>query len=116
MSKQFGKRWKDGRTAQRMTLREVSEALGLSVSYLSDIEQGRRSAPDLETVHRYEQLVNITDRSLVSLAQSLRSKLPANLIESLKTRPLLADLLFRYEELTDEELQKKVNELAPKEQ
>lgn len=114
MAKHFGQIWREKRTEKRLTLREVSERLGLSVSYLSDIEQGRKGAPDIDIVRHYESIVGVIDQSLSKLAQSLRRKLSAELIEPLKTRPLLADLLLRCEGLTDEELKKLVNDIGQK--
>jgi transcriptional regulator with XRE-family HTH domain len=45
---------KDLRKMREMTLKEVSEATGLSISFLSDMERGRVS-PSLRTVQRLAQ-------------------------------------------------------------
>lgn len=49
---EFGKFLFEHRRNARLTMREVSEKVDISTSYLSDIEKGRRGAPD----HKLESL------------------------------------------------------------
>jgi len=45
-----GKRVRDLRTAKGWTLREFSEKVGLSVSFLSDFERGSRGTSDIASL------------------------------------------------------------------
>ncbi len=107
----FGKAWKSYRISQRRTLRSISEELGLSIGYISDIEQGRKGPPDLETVRKYERIINIEDGSLVSLASRLRGKLKPDITQQLRARPQLADVLLRISDLPEDELKELIADL-----
>jgi transcriptional regulator with XRE-family HTH domain len=100
----FGKAWKQHRVTKRLTLRTISEKLGLSIGYLSDIEQGRKGPPDLDVVRKFEQLVGINDHSLVTLASQLKTKIRQDFTYSLQTRPILSELMFRVQDLPDKEI------------
>ena len=46
----FGARLKAARNAEGLTLREVSERSGLSITYLSDLERGELQNPTLKAL------------------------------------------------------------------
>lgn len=101
---EFGRLFRDKRVAKRITLREISEAVGKSIGYLSDIEHGRKGPPDLETVKRIEETLGINDHSLLTVASKLRSNIPAEITQRIQMRPRLAEMLLRADKLSDEEL------------
>ncbi len=70
--KNFGEALRKARVAERITLRQLSKFTDKSIGYLSDIEQGRRRPPDLETVNKMEELLGVEDGSLVSMASKVR--------------------------------------------
>jgi transcriptional regulator with XRE-family HTH domain len=109
----FGTAFREERLKKKKTLRAIGEYVGKSIGYLSDIEHGRKGAPDLETVRRIEEFLLITDNRLVNLASQERRDVPNYIIQSVSQRPVLADILMRADEFTDEELQ---NLLASKNQ
>lgn len=50
--------------------KQVAEKLGLSTSYLSDIERGERS-PTLETIERYARAFNMPVSSILFFSENL---------------------------------------------
>ncbi len=53
------------RTGQNLTLRNLAEATGLSVSYLSDVERGRTN-PSLKTVDLLADALGVSVNSLLT--------------------------------------------------
>ncbi len=101
----FGDAFKKARIAKNKTLREVGERTGKSIGYLSDVQYGRKGAPDLETVRKIEALLGIRDKSLVILAAKSRDSRPSDVARRVLMRPKLAELLMRMEDRTDEEIE-----------
>lgn len=102
---EYGDALKVARTAAKKKLRETSEATGLSVSYLSDIEQGRKSPPDVQIVRMLQDFLGIADDAHVPLAERERTKMPTQMIQSFQSKPRLHDLFFRLKNLSEEELE-----------
>ncbi len=59
----FGVRLKSLRKSAGLTLAQLKEATGLSVSYLSDLERGRTN-PSVKTLNKLASLYNISVSSL----------------------------------------------------
>ena len=57
------------REYHRMSQKEASEALGMSSSYLSEIENGKKQ-PSLEVLERYSNLYRIPLSSILLFAES----------------------------------------------
>ena len=108
--KTFGEALKKARVAKRMTLRELSEYLGKSIGYLSDIEQSRKGPPDLETVRKIEECLGVRDHSLANFASKLRSRIPPDLARRIQMRPQLSELLLRADDLSDEDIKDLISE------
>ena len=75
----FGEYIREKRLADRreITLREMSNALGISLSLLSDIEQGRRSPFDSEKIRlfcRYLHLTSEDETLMYDLAAKERDR------------------------------------------
>lgn len=98
----FGKAFREARTARDLTLREVGKYIGKSIGYLADIEHGRKLPPDLGTVRKIENYLGIKDGSLVNLAKLERNTSSRNLSHKLKTNHKLATILCRAERLSEE--------------
>lgn len=103
--KEFGELLKAKRLAADKTLRELGAYVNFSVSYISDIEHGRKSVPDLETVRKMQEFLGVYDNSLVNLASKLRSKIPPELTQIFQERPQqMSELLYRLGDLPQEQL------------
>jgi transcriptional regulator with XRE-family HTH domain len=111
----FGKALKEARLKAKKTLREAGDHVGLSVGYISDIEQGRKSAPDLETVRKLQDYLRVDDDALVILASEARTKRPTEIMQHLQSRPKLSELFMRARNLSDEQLEKLIEEASKKE-
>jgi len=107
----FGQLLKDARKQSEKTLKEVSQVAGVSLSYVSDIEQGRRKAPSVEIVRRIETFLGITDNTLVRAAQS-EMDLSTEARNIFRRRPELNMQLLRASDyFSEEELTKMINKM-----
>lgn len=60
-------KWKRMSDPRELTLKDVSAALGLSLSMLSDIEQGRRKAFDDEKIIKFCEFLKLGEDELFTL-------------------------------------------------
>jgi transcriptional regulator with XRE-family HTH domain len=106
----FGQLLKEARKESRKKLRDVAEATGLSISYLSDIENGRKKAPSLDIVKTIEGML-CTGGRLLKAAQS-EMKIGIDFKSIINRRPELSLGLLRVTEgMSDEELSSLINEI-----
>ena len=108
----FGEVFGRIRRERRVTLREVAEYVGKSIGYLSDVEHGRKTPPDLDVVAKVEEILRVTDGTLLNLARQARAQRPTDLVRKLRARPLLAEMLLRAEGLPDDELREEIQRLT----
>ena len=100
----FGDALREGRKKRNLTLRKMSEAVGLSISYLSDIEQGRRRPPTDDLVDRIEQTQQGHKGSLRALARKVENIPPIEKEKKIGSIPKLSEVLMRAnEDLTEDE-------------
>lgn len=102
---EFGEALKVARLKAKKTLRETGAHVDLSVGYMSDIEQGRKSAPDLETVRKLQDFLRVDEDALVILASEARTKRPTEIVQHIQNRPRLSELFARARNLSDERLE-----------
>jgi transcriptional regulator with XRE-family HTH domain len=112
---EFGKALKAARLRAKKTLREVGDHVGLSVGYMSDIEQGRKGAPDLETVRKLQDFLRVDGDALVVLASEARTKRPTEIVQRIQSRPKLSELFMRARNLSDEQLQELIEKASQSE-
>ena len=87
-------RLREIRTTRDLTLKNLAEATGLSVSYLSDIERGRTN-PSLKTVEALADALDITVQTLLTGVEFVEEISSENLPEGLQE--LLSDDEFKEE-------------------
>ena len=105
--KGFGEALKKERVAKKITLRELSEYIGKSIGYISDVEHDRKGPPNLEIVRKAEEFLGVRDGKLINLAAKLREKIPKDLTLRIKMVPRLSEALLRADDdLTDGEFDK----------
>ena len=107
----FGEALREARVARRITLRQLGKFTEKSIGYLSDIEKGRRRPPDLETVDKMEELLNINDGSLVHMASKLRKNISPEVTKLLHNNPLLSEALLRAD---DEDIERVIKSIKEK--
>lgn len=64
----FGKLLKEARKRHQKTLREVAANAGITISYVSDMENGRRIA-SVDVIQKIEAYLKVKDGSLVAAAR-----------------------------------------------
>lgn len=106
---EFGEALKEARLKAKKTLRETGAHVGLSIGYMSDIEQGRKGAPDLETVRKLQEYLRVENDALVILASESRTKRPTEIVQHIQNRPMLSQLFMRARNLSDERLAELIN-------
>ncbi|HEX8145033.1 MAG TPA: helix-turn-helix transcriptional regulator [Pyrinomonadaceae bacterium] len=112
---EFGEALKNARLKAKKTLRETGAHVKLSVGYMSDIEQGRKSAPDLETVRKLQDFLRVDNDELVILASESRTKRPTEIVQHLQNRPRLSELFMRARNLSDEQLEELIDRASKRE-
>ena len=70
----FGEYIRKLRMAQQLSLRDVAASIGISVSYLTQIEHGRRRVPGLPILKRLAPLYKVPLRQLLSSAGYLEEE------------------------------------------
>lgn len=80
---QFGDRLRRWRSGRGVTLREVSEASGVSIAYLSDLERGKLANPTLDTLTALASALGVPLNELLGIEtdQTTELRLPAALEE-----------------------------------
>jgi transcriptional regulator with XRE-family HTH domain len=101
---EFAKALREARLGAKKKLRETAKSVALSKGYISDIEQGRKSLPDLETVRRLQSFPGVGDDRLAVLASEVRAQRPAEIVYYIQQRPRLCTLFLRTKNMSDEEL------------
>lgn len=81
MSSSLGQLIRDGRTAKRMTLRELSRRLGVSPPFMHDVEHDRRPL----SLDRCKSVSEVLDIPLAEL--EARAGLSRDLLQWLRSRP-----------------------------
>jgi len=75
MGARFGEILADARKAKGITLRKLGSFVGLSPSYLSEIEHGKRRPPDdIEKIEHLEMILGLASEQLIHAAAIERSK------------------------------------------
>ena len=99
---------KNERRTARRTLRELAEATGKSIGYLSDVEQGRKLPPPPIVVAKIEKKLGIQDSRLMRLAEEIRSLRPTELVKMIRnSSPKMTQMvgeLMRADGLSEEDL------------
>ncbi len=90
MLENFGEYMKNLRLEQRLSLRDVAAQTGVSISYLTQIEHGRKKNPGADILKRLAPLYNVPVRDLLKAAGYLE-----------EVKPILTDeeeieMAFRY--------------------
>jgi transcriptional regulator with XRE-family HTH domain len=110
----FGGLLKEARKKQEKTLKEVSQVAGLSLSYISDMEQERRKAPSLDVVKKIEAFLGITNGALAKAAQA-EMNMQTEVRTIFRKRPELNMQLLRAADYcSEEELTEMINDMLKK--
>ncbi len=76
MEENFGEYMKQLRDEQRLSLRDVAARTGISVSYLTQIEHGRKKNPGADILKKLAPIYNVPVRDLLKAAGYLEEVNP----------------------------------------
>lgn len=109
MASRFGEALAMARGVKKITLRKLGQLVGLSPSFLSELEKGRRFPPkDEEKIRDLALVLNIDQDELMDAAQRERMRQRPKLFEKLfnADQDLAWGLYRAAEDATDENLQR----------
>jgi transcriptional regulator with XRE-family HTH domain len=98
----FGQQLRLKRVAKGYSLRKFAELVGVSPTYLSQVEQGNADPPTAERVHRMAGLLGENPDEWIALA----GRVPEDLPEIIQKHSEVPDLLRAVKGLTAEQLRK----------
>lgn len=99
----FGKALRAKRLERKFTLRKFAELVGVSPTYLSQVEQCNVVPPTADRVQRMAELLRENSDELIALA----GRVPEDLAEILQESPTeIADLLRAVRGMSAEQLRK----------
>lgn len=100
----FGSKLREFREQAKKTLKDLAEAMDVSVVYVSDIERGRRNPPQTDKLIKIAHLLNIDVHTLEDWADRDRSRVELNFESRTEIVSDAALVLARkWDTLTDEE-------------
>ena len=63
----FGEFLQRKRTEKQITLRKMAEMIGITASYLTDIEKDRRNPPEMEKLELISQILTLNDEDKTTM-------------------------------------------------
>lgn len=114
MSHTFRQAFRTARLNADITYREIAKRCGLSISYLCDIEAGRKWPPSPEVMTLIEEAMDIRDGHLMLLGEQVRKEMPSQMIQKLIERPILCELIVKLSAMSDERLSEFLEKLEGK--
>ncbi len=111
----FGKLLKKARKAKEMTVWEVAAHAGITISYVSDMENGRRIA-SVDIIRKIEEYLKVKDGSLVATARKEKDfDVPSEAKALFWKRPELNMALLRAsQDYSEEHINKLIQSLVNK--
>ena len=114
MEKKFGEFLEQKRKEKGIGLRQMAGALDIAPSYLSDIEKGRRYAPDKQRLDEIADFIGLieSDRTLMyDLAAKTKNAVPADVSGYLQEKDLAVTLLRKVRDLSDDKLKELIDNI-----
>lgn len=89
----FGNHIKTLRTARNIGQREMARIIGISPSYLNDIENNKRAAPSKEIIKKIADILEANLENLYDLAGKGKNKIPPDIPDIIKKNSEISSLL-----------------------
>lgn len=100
---EFGKKIKQLRKQQRITQKKLAENVGIDVTYLSKIENGKLAPPAQDKIKKMAKILEVNEDELITLAD----KVPEDLTEIIpKASKEIPSFLREAKDLNDREWEK----------
>jgi transcriptional regulator with XRE-family HTH domain len=100
--KSFGEAFREKRIGKGFSLRKFAQLVGISPTYLSQVEQGNVDPPTADRVKRMAELLHENPDEWIALAGRVPDDLPAIIQEKIE----VPDLLRAVQGLTAEQLRR----------
>lgn len=112
----FGQLIADKRKSRDITLRRMAEILDISPAYLSDIEKSRRNPPDIITLEKISEVLNMSQEekdNMFDLAGKDRDEVSPDLPDYIKDKPIVRAALRKAsrKNISDEEWEEFIKKL-----
>lgn len=98
----FGEYIKQKRQEKGITLRGLADKLDIAPSYMSDIEKGKRNAPNQDTLNKMIEVLELTkeeSNELLDLAATSKDAIAQDLTEYVSNNPNVRVALRRAKDL-----------------
>jgi transcriptional regulator with XRE-family HTH domain len=103
--KKFGDLLRENRVAKNISLRKFAEQVGVSPTYLSQVEQGNMDPPTAERVKKMAEILGVNPDEWVALA----GRVPDDLPKIIRKQPIqIPELLREASGLTADQLRQLV--------
>ena len=110
----FGEYVKEKRMEKGISLRQLASKIGISPSYMSDIEKGRRYAPDKEKLEQLQKLLFVNEdeiQKFYDLAGLSRNEVPQDLPDYIINNDKIKVLLRKTKDSKEYDLLDNINYL-----
>lgn len=110
----FGEYVKEKRMEKGISLRQLASKIGISPSYMSDIEKGRRYAPDKEKLEQLQKLLFVNEdeiQKFYDLAGLSRNEVPQDLPDYIINNDKIKVLLRKTKDSKEDDLLDNINYL-----
>jgi transcriptional regulator with XRE-family HTH domain len=107
----FADAFKKARLNSGKTFRQIVHKVGLSIGFWSDLENRKRTPPEISVVEELEKFLGVTDGHLAKLARKARAKNPSSIGHLMKLKPEMQEVLYRMEALPENEFNAILEEL-----
>ena len=116
MSKKFGPFIREIRIQKGLGQRELASKIGVSASYLNDIEKDKRTAPKLDIIKKISSILSIDNKKLNDLAGSSKKTLAPDINDFIVKNPKINSLIRAIQEnnLNDKQIESIENSISKK--
>ena len=116
MSKKFGPFIREIRIQKGLGQRELASKIGVSASYLNDIEKDKRTAPKLDIIKKISSILSIDNKKLNDLAGISKNTLAPDVNDFIVKNPKINSLIRTIQEnnLNDKQIESIENSISKK--
>ena len=98
MNKKFGPFIREIRIQKGLGQRELASKIGVSASYLNDIEKDKRTAPKLDIIKKISSILSIDNKKLNDLAGISKKTLAPDINDFIDNNPKIISLIRTIQE------------------
>ena len=98
MNKKFGPFIREIRIQKGLGQRELASKIGVSASYLNDIEKDKRTAPKLDIIKKISKILSIDNKKLNDLAGISKKTLAPDINDFIAKNPKINSLIRTIQE------------------